>query len=309
MNKNKNLKNIVYTTFANLLNMIIGIVTGLIIPKFLGVQEFAYFKIFTFYLTYVGLMHFGFVDGIYIKYGKYDYEELPKKKFRLYFIFLFISQVVIFIVGTMMLTTLYSNNTRKIIYIFILLNMIFVNLIAFFTFISQFTKRFKLYSFNLIASKVIFVIGICIVFFLGKRHHFYFIIVQTVSNVLILVSYIAFNKELVLGSVEKVSSVFREIKAILGIGIFVLIGNFVNIIIFGLDRLFIDKFFDLNTFAMYSFAFSIISLFYLLLNGITAVIYPYLARKNEEKWASTYIKLKIILISIIGLSMSGFFVL
>ena len=76
----KRLKDLMYAFSANFLNFLMGFVTGFIIPKFLGIDDYAYLKIFTFYVTYVGVAHLGFLDGIYIKYGAYDYKDLPKEK-------------------------------------------------------------------------------------------------------------------------------------------------------------------------------------------------------------------------------------
>ncbi|MCK4240570.1 MAG: hypothetical protein KAX30_03035, partial [Candidatus Atribacteria bacterium] len=54
---------------SNLIRLIVGIVSGLLIPKFLGIENYAIYKTFGLYVGYVGILHFGFVDGLYIKYG------------------------------------------------------------------------------------------------------------------------------------------------------------------------------------------------------------------------------------------------
>ena len=50
--------------FSNIVVLIGGIVTGFLVPLVLGVNEYGYFKIYTLYLTYTSLLHFGFVDGL-----------------------------------------------------------------------------------------------------------------------------------------------------------------------------------------------------------------------------------------------------
>ena len=65
----KKIKDLMYAFSANFLNFLMGFVTGFIIPKFLGIDDYAYLKLFSLYITYVGVSHLGFKDGIYIKYG------------------------------------------------------------------------------------------------------------------------------------------------------------------------------------------------------------------------------------------------
>ena len=69
-------KNILRVFSANFINMLVGIVTGLVIPIFLSVSEYASLKTFTFYLSYIGLLHFGFVDGQFLKYGGKEIDEV-----------------------------------------------------------------------------------------------------------------------------------------------------------------------------------------------------------------------------------------
>ena len=42
---------------------------GFFLPKYLSVESYADYKIFILYISYVGILHLGYVDGVYIKYG------------------------------------------------------------------------------------------------------------------------------------------------------------------------------------------------------------------------------------------------
>jgi O-antigen/teichoic acid export membrane protein len=306
---NSKIKNFIYALSANLINFILGIITGFLVPKFLGVDNYGYFKIFTFYVTYVGFMHFGLLDGIYVKYGSYDYEQIPKEKFRGYFKFLVIQQIilcVIIIIGLMLYPIALD---RKIIYLFVILNMIILNLTTFFTFICQFTKRFKIFSINTVLTKLSFSIGCVILFFINQYTYMPYIIIQTLCNLSVLIIYIVYDKELVFGKTVSIKKILPEIKIDFKTGFFVMIGNFMSLIISGIDRIFIDKFFTLNDFAYFSFAYSLVSLFYILLNSVSSVIYPYLSRLNENNLSSAYVKIKRIIALLIGMTLSAYFII
>ena len=306
---NSKIKDFLYALSANIINFILGIVTGFLLPMFLGVDNYGYFKLFAFYAGYVGFLHFGFIDGIYIRFGHYDYEDLPKEKFRGYFRFLIVQQVIISLILLIILMFFKSSDNRNIIYLFVILNIVILNLTTFFAFICQFTKRFKVFSLNTVLTKLSFSIGCVILFLLSQYNYLPYIIIQTICNIGILIIYIYYNKEIVFGESYSIRDLKYEIKDDIKSGFFVMIGTFMSIVILGIDRIFIDKFFSVQDFSYYSFAYTLISLFYILLNSVTSVIYPYLTRAKSEELNSAYVKIKEIISLLLGLTLAAYFVI
>ncbi|MGL4990779.1 MAG: oligosaccharide flippase family protein [Sarcina sp.] len=304
---NTKVKNIYYTVGANVLTFFMGIISGFVIPKFLGIEDFGYIKLFAFYVTYVGVSHFGFLDGIYIKYGSYDYKDIPKKVFRGYFRFLVLMQVIEGVLLFLVLNILNIEINRRFIFLMVILNMIICNLTTLFAFIHQFTKRFKVFSINLVLSKLIYVIGSIVLIYCNYLGYTGFIVLQTIINLAILFIYMYINRDLIIGKSESITKNYKKYLSITKNGFFIMIGNFMGVFILGLDRLFIDKFFTLKEFSMYSFAYTLISLFFILLNSITTVIYPYLARMNKENCKKVYEVTRITLTCIMSITLVGYF--
>ena len=71
-------KDIASVSSSNVINLLIGIITGFLVPAFLSLDQYAYLKTFTLYIGFVGILHFGFIDGLYIKYGGRKEKELDK---------------------------------------------------------------------------------------------------------------------------------------------------------------------------------------------------------------------------------------
>ena len=88
MSKKNKYKNIIFNimkvTTSNIIKLFAGVVVGFILPKIIGVSDYGYHKTFTLYATYVSLLSFGIVDGIYLKYGGKNYDQLNREQFRLY---------------------------------------------------------------------------------------------------------------------------------------------------------------------------------------------------------------------------------
>ena len=76
-------KNFFFVAVANLLTFGISALTTFFVPRYLGVENYGYFQLYVFYITYAyaGVLHFGWVDGILLRYGGDYYENLNKRRF------------------------------------------------------------------------------------------------------------------------------------------------------------------------------------------------------------------------------------
>lgn len=306
--KDKRVKDLIYTLGANTITLLIGVIVTFIIPKVISIDEYGYFKMFTFYLGFLGFFHLGFNDGIYVNYGDYDYENIPREKFRTYFKFLLIFQVLIAVLVTIGTMSFVENPEKRIICFFLALNIILLNLTCYFEFLSQIIRRFKFYSFNTILSKILYIVAVSFILLLKYEKAIYLIIAQTIINLLTLLIYIIYYREVNFGKYKPLITMKEDIKKNIKIGFFIMLGNFVSIIIIGVDRIFISKFFTVHDFAMYSFAVSLLSMIYILLNGIRSVIYPYLTRSSEKNLNKTYETMKTYIFIILGYALSSYFI-
>ena len=63
------LANFSYVIASNLLTVLGSSLVVLLLPKIMGAKEYGYWQLYIFYLSYVGFIHLGWVDGIYLRYG------------------------------------------------------------------------------------------------------------------------------------------------------------------------------------------------------------------------------------------------
>ena len=127
---------------GNVFVLISSILTGLVVPKIMGVTNYGYYQIYTLYLTYVALLHFGFVDGVLLRHAGEKFDELDKLLFRsntrsFALLELFLSSVFI----------IFSFIIFKGIYRFIGISLgietFTTNMTSYYQYISQSTMRFK----------------------------------------------------------------------------------------------------------------------------------------------------------------------
>lgn len=307
--KDRRIRDLGYTLGANLVSLIAGVVATFVIPAALPMNtEFAYLKVFTLYLGYLGFFHLGFNDGIYINYGNYDYDTLPRGEFRAYFRFLSITQTVIAVILISILLGLSIDPNRKVIYIFLSVNIVLTNITGYFDFISQVIRRFKLYSFTMILNKVLYTVGAITLVLGNYRTANALILLQTVINGVVLVIYIMNYKEITFGKSQSFKVMKSKILNNINMGFFIMLGNFVSIIIIGVDRIFVERFFTKSQFSLYSFAVQLLTMVYLVLNGVRSVVFPYLTRNEGKNLDKTYEFMKTVVFILLGYCLSGFFI-
>lgn len=67
--------------FSQVVSLCCGLVTSLLLPKILGIEHFGYWQYFFLCSSYVGLLHFGFSDGIYLALGGKKFSEINRKQY------------------------------------------------------------------------------------------------------------------------------------------------------------------------------------------------------------------------------------
>lgn len=79
--KLKNGMLIVFIT--NVINLMFSLITNFILPKFLSIDTYAGIKEFQLYMSYIGLLHFGYVDGVYLRWGGKEISEKDGNSFKI----------------------------------------------------------------------------------------------------------------------------------------------------------------------------------------------------------------------------------
>ena len=73
-------KGIIYVFISNVINLAISLFSGFVLPKYLSIETYSNIKLFQLYITYTGIAHFGFSDGMYLRNGGKTLESVNKKE-------------------------------------------------------------------------------------------------------------------------------------------------------------------------------------------------------------------------------------
>lgn len=299
MKNNKIVKNIITVAISNSTSIISGVIVGFCIPKILSVQDYGLYKTFTLYTTYLGFFSLGIIDGIVLDYGNFDYEKINKRKFRSFFKW----YCLVHLLGLCCLTLLsiFSADKEMRFILFALgIDMVCVNITGYFQQISQFTRRFKEFSSRKIIQSLSNIITVVILWGLSYRGNAIgyqsYVTAVVLINIILTLWYVVSYQDIVFGESVALLGTANELIHLVKIGFPLLFANLCATLILALDRQFISVLFDKSTYAIYAFAYNMLSLVTTATSAIAVVLYPYLKRATKQEMLAHYPRLLAIML-------------
>lgn len=291
-------KNFSYALSSNLLSLVISSLTVLVVPKFLGIEEYGYFQLYIFYSTYTALLHFGWIDGIYLRFAGARYNDLEKNMFYSQFWMLSLTQITI-LLGALFVSVIFLKDVDKI---YIIRMMIVSSTIVipkgFLQYILQGTNRIKEYSRLIISEKAVF--SLLTLFFIlsGTEKYQTLIAVDIISKISALLLSVYYCKDIVLRPVRNFKSEISEVILNISVGINLLIAYITGSSIIGVVRFAIEKYWDVGVFGKISLTLNISNLFMIFINSLSVILFPVLRRVNPERLVELYNNLRTLLMNL-----------
>lgn len=269
-------KGILYVFIANVINLIFSLFTSLFLPKFLSIDTYSYIKLFQLYITYVGILHLGYSDGMYLRLGginknKLDHNEVIKE-FNTFKLFQVIMVFILLIISLIL--------KNKMLFLCSLV-VLPINIGNYVRNLYQAVGEFKKYSrYTNISTVLIFIVNIFLLLIIKTDNALYYIVGYIISY-LIYSLFIEWEvyKEFGHNKSLNVRYFFKDIRN----GFFLMIGSFCNVIFTGIDRLFVQYLLGSIKFAYYSFAASIENLLSVFITPISTVMYNYFCINNNKE--------------------------
>ena len=282
------IKNMLYAFTAQGISLLMSLTVSLIIPKFLGVTEYSYWQLFLFYASYLGFFHFGLNDGLYLRKGGEQYEQLDfdsvGTQLKVAFGFHCLVAVAI-IVASLMLE---ADGNRRFIWICVALYLPVYNAVAFFNVLFQAVNRIKLYSIVFSIDKAFIILSVIILLLAGYRSFTWYILAYVAGLALTLLYCTWRAREIICSRLMPLHRILPEIRANIACGIKLMLSNIASILIVGIGRFIVDQIWGIAAFGKFSLAIAISSIFLLFINQLGNVLFPALKNTNEQNMKKFY---------------------
>ncbi|MEI3457463.1 MAG: hypothetical protein V8R28_11345 [Bacteroides cellulosilyticus] len=283
-------RDLVYTFAAQGMAILLNLMLNLLVPKVLGIEAFSYWQLFLFYSVYIGFFQFGLNDGIYLKYGGKDYNDINHKLIGGQFGILIVSQIVLFVLLFVLISIYVYDKTRSLILYLTLLNMFETCLIGFITYMFQATCRIASFAKIIMLEK--FSLFILLVFLLIlKVNDFYFyiyifLISKTISlcyslwiaSKVIKWVYLLWHRDVLIEAKNNYISGSKLMLAVVS-----------SLLLIGISRYVVDYKWGIVAFGKFSLALSLMNFILLFISQAGMVLFPFLRNLTKQEARDFYL--------------------
>jgi len=290
----KAISNFKFVIAAQLIVLAFGFLRSLLVPSFLTVRDFGYWQIYLFYSSYVGVFALGFNDGIYLRYGRYQYGDLPYKKLRTA-IRMHVFLLVIFSAFACICAVFIDDNQRRFAFWFVSANILVLGTNGVFIYILQITNQMKRYSFFSILDKVIVMVVIVLCALVKIDRFEYLVAIDLLSKIVVVIGMIVCCKELWFGKNSDITEAINEYQTDVSVGIKLMLAQLMGMLVTGIGRFIVERLGDIEKYAFYSFGVTITNLVLVLITSVSLLVYPTLKRLNEDNYPRYYEKINSLL--------------
>ncbi len=281
---------VMWVSASNIMALVTAVIIGLALPRFTSYETYAGYREYTLFIGFSGLLHFGFVNGVALRYGNLSLNELPSETFRVYSRSFALAELILAAILTAVLSL--ASGGRITPLFFVAVNIFFENLRVYFSTITIFTGRFRTDAVLQFLYRGIQLPGFLLILWQRPDGWLGFLLFTTVLNAAILIAYAVCNSALIVPAAGSILDHSRDMTETIRRGIPVLLGEQLSLLILGADSIFARLFFDVKQFSVYSFAVYIVVTAYTVINAANTVIFPYLKRLEEKDMAKRYRDLK-----------------
>lgn len=298
------LSNFSYAFISNGLNLLVSVVVALIVPKILGVKEYSYWQLYSFYSSYVGFFHFGWADGIYLKFGGKSYEELDKQYFATQFWLLVVMELFITL-GIGFFAWNFGEDYHKSFVITMTGICCLVKLpCTMLQYLLQTTNRIGAFAKNCMLERLIY--GLIVIGTLMAGVHRYEVLLgaDLIAKVCTLLQLCYSCKDIVGKGIKNVIQGIREAWENICVGSRLMFANIAGLLLTGIVRFAIEAKWDVEAFGKVSLTMTVSNLMMVFIGAVSIVIYPVLRNTPKEKLSEIYSLLRsMLMIPLLGLLM------
>lgn len=283
----KFMKNIFKVLFSNIISLLSGILVGFLVPKMMGLVGYANYKTYTLYLTYIALLSLGLGDGLYLRFSGIDKEELDVNQIK-YYLHKYYLQLFLIFLPAFVISIFVVPVEQKFICVALSFTILSSQITAVHQNLSVITSRFNEYSTRVIVKASLTSIFVIVLYLIYKiqgaeiTYQIYIIGVMFI-DFLLAFWYLYTYKEFNFGKVDRNYVLEESYWHLLRLGFPLLISNMAGSIFLNFDRQFVSILFEKEDYAIYAFAYNMLTLITTMTSAVSLVLFPALRKiKNLD---------------------------
>lgn len=284
--------NVMYAFAAQGIALISSFLMTLVVPKILGVLEYAYWQLFVFYSGYVAVALLGIGDGTYLRLGGKHYGELDKGALKAEMKVVLVMQAAIALIVVAVASLVDMDDDLRFVVVVILAYGVLQNLYGFISPVFQAVNLTRIYSIATALSKVIFLVILLVFLALGGNSYEPLAAGYVTGLGVSLLYCLACGRDIVRSRAGSWREAARRALGDLRVGLQIMVAYYASSLVVGVARQIIVMRWGLETFGQMSFAFSMVSFVLAFIAQLSLVLFPVLRRLDVGALKARYMQLR-----------------
>lgn len=279
-----------YSFGANIISLLMSILTVSVLPKYMTIQDYGLFQLFLFYFSYVGFLHFGILGGAIIRYSGCTYFDLDYSSLKSQCVVLFgilcVLSIGIFAVNAFAHIFVDSN-----VFILFMISMFAQHVIWYSISVLQMSNRIEDASRLLFWERVSWGVLSISSILLGFANVLAILVIYCLTRILVMIYSLIFIPEVVKAPLNFTMNLWRELKINFALGFPITLSDICSILIIGIIRFAISDVWDIIVFAKTSLVLSITFFFLSFIISASTVLLPALRQLKDSVSNDIYLPL------------------
>lgn len=291
----KGIKNSLLLISAQLINLIINVLVLLFITKNLGDLNYGYYQWFILFFSYGAFLQLGLAQGIYLREGGKNYEDLNRRSLGTQFRIMLVFVCIVLVIYTVIVGAVVADESKKIA-------MFAAGIASFFSVIQTYcyhimraVNRIKDIAIASIINRTLFLISAVVLIFLKVNDFKPYVLAYCVSVAVECLLNVFHIKDIIFAGRIPFSSAAKEIKTNISVGISILMASLVSNLIVSAGKLAVEHFWSMEVFAQISLSLSLTSAALSLIGAVDTVLFPTLRQLDRASVRSVYSYLSVVL--------------
>lgn len=295
-------KNVGAMLFANGIAFLISALVTFIVPKFLNVEDYAYVQLYIFYTSYISYLHYGWVDGIRLRYGGAYYKDLDKPLFSSQILSYSLLQIIISVGVVLFVCGSGFSGNRRVALLAVGLCMLIRLPRLMPQYILEMTNRIRECARITIIERMVYLILTVFVIATNRASVWLLLACDLCGQLAAAIYAFICCKDIIRVKPVTGSLVFNEAGKNIYSGIQLTVANVSSLLIIGVIRQCIETQWDVQTFGKISLTISISNLLMVFIRAVSMVMFPTLRRIDKSKLKSIYSTVRVgLMIPLLGM--------
>ena len=276
----KVLKDVFRVAFSNIVGFGTSFLINFMLPAILTVADYGHYQQYILYISFTYLFNLGFNDGIYIKYGGKDEEDLDSEEVQQEHNFLLAFQLLMF--AGMMGVAIWQQN---MIFALFSVATLFDTINTYHANFLQATGRFKVFSSGNILKSIFNIFILLAAIFIFQTSNYYVYIIINILAYFFLTIYFEWHYIQQHGW-SKTFDPKGKLK-IFQVGFLILASNMSLTFVGNIGRWVANTRYAIEEYAQYAFQNSLLNVILLIVNAVGMVFYNVISRRSDQDLLNT----------------------